>query len=74
MRLYATQDMYIEFEGTADPTGSGTNPIVSLSMFLPAGVLEYFAIPMTDSTTTGVIINAVRSTADGSLFITPLSS
>lgn len=66
VRLYATQAMFVEFEGTAVATG--------VSMYVPAGVLEYFAVPVTDSTSTGVIINAVRDSADGSLYITPLSA
>lgn len=61
VRLWATQDCYVELDGTATTS----------SMFLPASQMQYLSLP--EGGSTGVVISALRSTADGILYITPLT-
>ena len=69
VRLYATQDMWVEMEGvTANGTGT-----TALSMFMKAGTTEYFAATPQDGTGAAVKIAAIRDTVDGNLYITPMS-
>lgn len=69
VRLYATQDMWVEIDGV---TANGTGTTL-LSMFMKAGLIEYFACTPSDGTGTGVKIAAIRESADGNLHITPMS-
>lgn len=66
--LVATQDCHIEFltGSAAEGTASAT-----VSAFIKAGLLYRYACP---KGSTDCKVNVVRDTADGNLFITPLSS
>lgn len=75
VRLIASQDCYIEFDGTVDVTGAagvGTGVTKSLSMFVKANAIEYYPVNIAGGT--GQTISVIRSSADGNLYITPLTN
>lgn len=57
VRLFATQDCYVRI--SLNPTASNSN-----SLFLPGGIVEYFGVSPLHK------IAAIRSSADGVLYIT----
>lgn len=69
VRLVATQDVYISFEGDVEKAGSVSGSVTSgLSMLLKANTPEKFAVP------SGATIQAQGLSADGDLYITELTS
>ncbi len=61
VRLYATQNVWIEFEGTA---------VATTCVFLPAGIVEYFPALLGGSA--GMVISSLGVTQSGTLYVTPL--
>lgn len=55
VRLLATTDCHLSFDGTAATTND---------MRLPAGIAEYFKV------NTGTVIRAIKNTTAGTLYIT----
>jgi len=75
VRVIASQDCYIEFEGTVDASGTagvGAGVTISQSMFIKANAIEYF--PCNIAGGTGQTFSVIRSSADGNMFITPLTN
>lgn len=62
VRLVATTDCFVLI-GTGSPTAATTD------MFLPGGQVEYFRVDGKDT----VKISAIRSVADGSLYVTEMT-
>lgn len=65
VRIVASKDCFIEM---------GFNPVANAttSMFLPAGVPEYFKVPESGVSNTYKIA-AIQATEAGSLYITPMA-
>ncbi len=63
VRVYATQNVWIELEGAT--------AAASVSTFLPAGIVEYFPVPTGGS---GLVISALGVTQSGNLYISQLSA
>ena len=67
VRLFGTEDMYIEFGSNPTALTNGT------SMYLPAGVPEYFAVPRTLKAAGTCKIAAIQVSTGGVLNITELN-
>lgn len=61
VRLYATQDCHVT-------SGSGTPTASTANLFLPAGQPEYFKV------NPGERVAAIRSTLDGTLYVSEMTS
>jgi len=68
VRIYATVDCRVSFDGAAEKTGSTSGSVTSgLSLFLPAEQTEYFAFQGKET------ISVIGVSASGTLRITPMT-
>lgn len=70
VELYATQDCWVSFENKVDKTGTVAGAVTSgLSMFIKGA-----APPRQYAINSKAVIQAIRDSADGILFVTELTS